>query len=307
MVLDKQESYVIIIGGGPAGMAAAFWCSELGLKAILFEKEDHLGGQLQIIHNPIRNYLGVDAASGGDLLKRFLRSLENARFELHKAARIERVDVSQGKLFLADGVNYSGAALVVATGVRRRKLGVPGEARFLGKGILESGAGSKDEIVGKNIVIIGGGDAAFENALMLSERAKKVSIVHRRDEFSARDAFVRDAQSKANIDFLLNSRVREILGNTAVNAVDVQDIASGNMRRIDVDAVLIRIGVEPNNELFRDQLKCDANGYILVDSLCRTSIENVYAVGDVANPVSPIISTAVGMAVTAVKAIKTAI
>jgi thioredoxin reductase (NADPH) len=300
----KQEFNVVIIGGGPAGMASALWCSELGLNAVLFDKEDHLGGQLTIIHNPIRNYLGIDASNGSELLERFLRSLKDSRFELQTAAAIEKVDLVRRKLVLAEGAEYSGTAIVVATGVRRRTLGVPGEAEFRGKGILRSGAESKDEIVGKTVVIVGGGDAAFENALMLSEKAKKVFVVHRRDEFSAREEFFRNARGKANIEFVLNSRVREIAGNTTVTAVDVQDTLSGTVSRVDTDAVLIRIGVEPNNEVFREQLACDAKGYILVDNRCRTSVENVYAVGDIASPVSPTISTAVGMAATAVKAIK---
>jgi thioredoxin reductase (NADPH) len=306
MTSQKTDHDVLILGGGPAGMAAAMWCSELGLEGILVERGPELGGQLNMIYNPIKNYPGLETADGKDLCERFRRSLASRTFELRLSAEVKKADLAARSFDLADGDQYSANSILIATGVRRRKLGIPGEAEFHGRGILESGARSRNAVAGKRVLIVGGGDAAFENALMLSETAEQVILVHRRAEFTAREEFVESVRARSNVKILTNCRLTEITGNTSVTAASIEEITSGSPHLVDVDAVLIRIGVQPNSELFRGQLETDTDGYITIDSLCRTSVEGVYSIGDVANPVSPTISTAAGMAAVAVKAIKSA-
>jgi thioredoxin reductase (NADPH) len=194
--------------------------------------------------------------------------------------------------------------MIIATGVRRRKLDVPGEEEFGGRGILESGVGSKDKVSGKTVLIVGGGDAALENALILSRSAGRVIVVHRRAEFTARKDFFDRTKNRPNVEFVTDTRVAAIVGNITVEAVELQNIITGEQSKIAVDAVLVRIGVIPNTELFRGQITLDAADYISIDSLCSSSVEGVYAVGDVANPASPTISGAAGMGAAATKAIK---
>jgi len=303
---DRLKAHdVIIIGGGPAGMSAALWCSELGLDAVLFEKEKELGGQLLWTHNKISNYLGVEATDGRDLRDRFVEQSAGLSYTRILNADIRSVRLNEKSLKLGNGIEYTGrVAMILATGLRRRRLNVPGEVELVGRGVLRSGVGEREKVVGKRVAIVGGGDAALENAILLSEAAERVYVVHRRTEFTARREFLTAAANNQKIEFVTNSTVQSIRGDSAVEAVTVAENGSANNASISVEAVLIRIGFEPNTELFRDQVVVDDEGYVRVDDACRTNIDGVFAVGDVANPMAPTISSAVGMGATAAKAIR---
>jgi thioredoxin reductase (NADPH) len=192
-------------------------------------------------------------------------------------------------------------AAIIATGVRRRKLGIPGEDEFTGRGIITSGAKNRDTIAGKRVAIVGGGDAAIENAIILSERAEKVYVIHRKDALRARQEFADKARERQNVEFLFETRLAAIQGSESVESVVIENAYASERRKLDVDAVLIRIGIQPNSELVSGQLELDKNGYIVVNSRCETSKPNVYAVGDVASANSPTIVSAAGMGATAVK------
>ncbi|MFN0279127.1 MAG: NAD(P)/FAD-dependent oxidoreductase, partial [Pyrinomonadaceae bacterium] len=202
---------------------------------------------------------------------------------------------------LADGTKYSSRAIIIATGVRRRKLIVPGEEELRGRGILESGLTAKNEVSGKTVLIIGGGDAALENALILSETAHKILVVHRGREFRSRTEFVQKARDAQKIEFCLDTQITNIIGTEAVESVELKHLISGEITRVEVDAVLIRIGVEPNTELFRGQIELDEPGYVIIDSNCATSLSGIFAAGDVVNRTAPTISAAVGHGALAVK------
>ncbi len=303
MVEKTTEFDVIIAGGGPAGLSALLWCADLGLNAILLEKESEFGGQLLLTHNAIQNYLGVETANGRELRDIFLRQIENTKLKRLTGAEIIEADLAQKTLTLANGAKYSGRTIIIATGVRRRKLMVPGEDEFRGHGILESGAKDKNEVAGKTVVIVGGGDAALENALILNETARKIFVVHRRSEFAARKEFLLTARKSENIEFCSDTQITKILGSDMVEGVELKHLTSGSLSRLETDAVLIRIGVEPNTEIFRGQIELNPAGYITIDATCATSLHRVYAVGDVANHTAPTISTAAGHGSSAVKAI----
>ena len=192
--------------------------------------------------------------------------------------------------------------LIIATGVRRRRLGVPGETDFQGRGILESGTRDKDTVKGKDVVIVGGGDAAAENAVILSQVAKTVTLVHRRNELSARPEFRHEIDRRDNIQILFDTQVRRFVGDSDVTGVEVIESGRGE-GLLPADAVLVRIGVQPNSELFRGTLEMDSHGYVLIDPSCATSASGVFAIGDVASPLAPTLSTAVGMGATAAKAV----
>lgn len=294
---------VIIVGGGPGGLSALLWCSELGLNAILFEKEAEFGGQLLWTYNPIRNYLGIEAANGKEVRDRFLRQVENTKIDKLTGAKIVRADLAEKTIFLADGRAYSANALIFATGVRRRKLGIPGEEEFRGRGILESGVKARDDVKDKTVVIVGGGDAALENALILGEKAECVFVVHRRAEFTSRPDFIKRARKNEKIEFHPNAVVTAVLGKQAVEAVELKDLETGKLSTLPVDAVLIRIGVEANTKIFQGQVELDELGYVRVNSRCETNVPGIFAVGDVAEPLAPTISGAVGTGASAAKAV----
>lgn len=303
MAEKNTEFDVMIAGGGPAGLSALLWCVDLNLNAILLEKEAELGGQLLLTHNAIQNYLGVEAENGRELRNIFLRQVENTEMKRLSGARIVEADLAQKTLTMADGSIYSGRAIIIATGVRRRKLMVPGEQEFRERGILGSGVMEKTKMVGKTVVIVGGGDAALENALILSKTASKIFVVHRRGEFTARKEFVQMAQGSDKIEFCIDTQITKIFGNDVVEGVELKHLSSGNLSRIETGAVLIRIGVDPNTEISRGQIELDEAGYITIDANCSTSVQGVFAVGDVANRFAPTIAVAAGHGATAVKAI----
>ena len=283
-------------------MSAALWCVETGLTVALIEGE-RLGGQLNIIHNPIKNYIGSVAANGAEMSSKFISSLESLPMERVIGIPAESVDFEKRIVTLFDGRSVDWKFLVIATGVRRRKLNIPGEAEFLGRGVMISGVGEKQTAIGKNLVIVGGGDAAVENALILSEIAAKVLLVHRRSHLSARQPFVGEARLRPNIQFLFDTTVTAIEGTKQVTEVVVNDQVRNLKSIIATDLVLVRIGVVPNSELASHCVETDDRGYIVVNANGETSTAGVFAVGDVANPRSPTISTATGTAATAVKSI----
>ncbi len=294
---------VVIVGGGPAGLSAAIWCGDLGLRAILLESETELGGQMLSIFNPVINYPGVITANGREMRDRFAAQAGKSNAVLKLRSPVEQIDCASKTVGLANGESISGKNLIIATGVRRRRLGVPGESELAGRGIIESGSKDRESVAGKRVAIIGGGDAALENASILGEHAQRVYVVHRRAEFSARREFVETAASARNIEFVMNSAVTAIGGNNAVEAVNLEHLDSRKNFIIPVDYVLIRIGVRPNSELVRDKLDLDPRGYIKVDATCETTVPGVYAIGDIASPISPTISTAAGHGATTAKAI----
>lgn len=301
--LDCTNFDVVIIGGGVAGLATALWCDELGLSAALLEEKAELGGQLLRVHNEIKNYLGREAKNGRELRDAFLEQIENRNFQLYLQARAVAVEMEKKEILTADGTRLSARAVVIASGVRRRKLNVPGEAEFAGRGIIESGKKNAAAALGKRVLIVGGGDAAFENVLILAERAEGVTLVHRGKSFRARTEFAREVEGNPKIEILTAAAVRKILGNERVEGVELENLETAETRILPVELVLVRIGVEPNTEIFQGQLKLDRNGYIEVNRNCETSVGGVFAVGDAANPLAPTISSAAGMGATAAKTI----
>jgi thioredoxin reductase (NADPH) len=218
-------------------------------------------------------------------------------------AYVESADVTNKSLRLFSGKELSENAIFIATVVSRRKLEIPGEDDVIGRGVLDSGVGDRDKVRGKRVVIIGGGDAALENSILLSEYADKVSVLHRREHFSARTTFLDRVRNSAKIDLITPVTVRSINGDSEVSGVSIRNELSGECSVLPADAVLIRIGVQPNTEIFREQIELDEDGYVLTDNTCATSRPGVFAVGDVANPKAPTISGAVGTGATAAKTI----
>jgi thioredoxin reductase (NADPH) len=294
---------VLIIGAGPAGLAAALWCDELGLDTLVLEQNEQIGGQLLSIHGPINNYPAVRADNGHEFLERFSERVAAADFDLWTGVGIESVDLKAKRISLASGEELQSISIIIATGVRRRQLGIPGEAEFAGRGVVESATRDRDVLAGKDVCVIGGGDAAAENALLLADVCPTVTLVHRRKKLKARPTFAQQLQTQHCITIFPESVVTRILGDGKVEAVEILRKDALKPFQMAVGGVVIRIGVEPNTELFRGQLELNDAGYALVTSQQETNLANVFAIGDVSSPLAPTISSAAGAGATAAKII----
>jgi thioredoxin reductase (NADPH) len=294
---------VLIIGAGPAGLSAALWCDELGLDTIVLEQSEQVGGQLLTIYGPIEDYPGVRANNGREFLERFSDRVSEADFDLWTNVEIESVDLKAKRVALRSGEELQSISIIIATGVRRRQLGIPGEREFVGHGIIESANKDRNEFAGKDVCVIGGGDAAAENALLLADVCPTVTLVHRRKTLRARPTFVQKLQGQHCITVFPESVVTRILGNDKVEAVEILRKDALKPFQMAVQGVMIRIGVEPNTGLFREQLQLDDEGYAIVSSQHETNVANVFAIGDVSNPLAPTISGAAGSGATAAKVI----
>jgi len=294
---------VLIIGAGPAGLSAALWCDELGLDTLVLEQNEEVGGQLLSVHNPIENYLGMQAANGRELRDRFVEQTKDCDFDLWTNVEISSVDLKAKRITLRTGESLQAIAMIIATGLRRRKLGIPGETDFEGRGIIESGTRDRNLVAGKDVCVIGGGDAAVENALLLAEVCPTVTLVHRGKELRARREFAERLHTNHCITVFREAVVRRVWGAETVEAVEIERAGAIKSFQMAVQGVLVRIGFQPNNELFQSQLETDERGYVIVGSQQETSVGNVFAIGDVASPMAPTISSAVGAGATAAKVI----
>jgi thioredoxin reductase (NADPH) len=294
---------VLIIGAGPAGLSAARWCDDLGLDTLVLEQGEDVGGQLLSVHNPVENYLGVHAANGRELRDLFVEQTKACDFDLWTNVEIDSVDLRAKRITLKSGEELQSIAVIIATGLRRRTLGIPGEIEFIGRGIIESGARDREQVAGKDVCVIGGGDAAAENALMLAEVCPTVTLVNRGRKLRARREFTEQLHTHHCITVFPESNVRRIIGNQHIEAVEIERGGAIKPFQMAVQGVLIRIGWEPNTDFIRGQLELDEKGYVIVGSQQETSVANVFAIGDVANPLGPTIAGAVGAGATAAKVI----
>ena len=294
---------VIIIGAGPAGLSAGLWCDELGLDTLVLEHNERVGGQLHSIHGPIGNYPGVAASNGKEFLEKFAERVNDADFDLWTEVEIESVDLKAKKIVLRSGEQLQTISIIVATGVSRRQLGIPGETEFAGRGIIESPTRDRAKFAGQDVCVIGGGDAAAENALLLAEVCPTVTVVHRSKSLKARREFAERLKTEHSITVFPESVVTRIMGNDEVEAVEIRRKDALKPFQMAVRGVAIRIGVEPNTEIIQGQVDMDELGYVVVTSQQETSVANVFAIGDVSNPLSPTISAASGSGATAAKVI----
>jgi len=294
---------VLIIGAGPAGLSAARWCDELGLDTLVLEQNEEVGGQLLAVHNPIENYLGVRAANGRELRDHFVEQTRDCDFDLWTNVELDSVDLKAKRVVLRSGEDLRSIAIIIATGLRRRQLGIPGEDEFVGRGIIESATRDRETLAGKDVCVIGGGDAAAENALLLAEVCPTVTLVHRGKKLRARREFTEQLHTSHCITVFPESVVHRIIGGDRVEAVEIERAGALKPFQMAVQGVIVRIGFAPNTELFRDQLKMDGQGYLAISALQETSVENVFAVGDVASPLAPTIIGAAGAGATAAKVV----
>lgn len=297
---------LIIIGSGAAGLSAALWCDDLRLRCVVLERRAETGGQLHWIHNPIPNHLGTnEVASGRELHDIFAAQLAKRDVSIKTNAEVARVDAKARIVTLASGEEIVARNIVLATGLRRRTLGIPGETEFWGRGVRASGTRDRRLLAGRRVCVVGGGDAAVENALLLAEVCPQVWLVHRGAGLRARPEFLTRLAAEKRIELRLATRLTHIFGELSVEGVELQRGENGNveLERLPVDSVLVRIGYEPNTELVHGQVDLDAAGYARVTHEHETSVRDVFAIGDISNPHAPTISGATGAGATIAKVI----
>ena len=289
---------VVVVGAGVAGMSAALWCVSLGLGVVLVEARERHGGQLHEIPLPVENLPGHTPVMGAALAERLRSQLIDAGVDVRVHARAE-LDPRSLTVRLGDGEVLTPSAVVLATGVRRRRLGVPGERALVGRGVHHNIGPDPRAYAGQHVVVVGGGDDAFEHALMVAPHAASVTLVHRSDRFSARDAFLAPVRADARVALRTFAEVEAIEGAARVEAVRVR--TREGCERLRADMVFVCVGPEPASEGFG--VATDARGYVRVDRLQHTSRAGVFAVGDVCCPEAPTIATAMGHGATAAKVI----
>lgn len=294
---------VIIIGGGPAGIAAAIWCDRLGLDTLLLESADKVGGQLHSVFNAIEDYPGCTFPNGAEMAARLTDELDKSDADYWRGVAIDSLDLKAKRVSLKSGEELQSLFLVLATGVRRRELGIPGEREFVDKGVMTSGVKDRHSYAGKDVCVVGGGDAAVENAVLLAEVCPTVTLVHRGPKLRARSEFVEQLHGNHCITVFYESVVTRIIGNQQVEAVEIRRKEAIKPFQMAVGGVLIRIGVTPNVELFDRQLDLDGRGYVAVSAQHETSVANVFAIGDLSNPLAPTLSGAAGAGATVAKVI----
>lgn len=298
-----RETDIAIIGGGPAGLSAAIWCKRLGLEHLLLEAGTELGGQLFAIHNPVIDYPGLQAANGVEVQAAFARHAEELGCLYRVRAEVVGVDAERLVLTIReDGAEREVRCrgLIAATGSSERRLRVPGEREMIDRGEVYSASRDRGRFAGKKVAVVGGGDRAFEGALLLAERGAHVVLIHRSDRYRAREELREPVLVHPQIEVLPFAAVTEIVGDERVEAVVVDQ--RGERRRLEAEALFVRIGVEPNSLLFRGQVGTDEDGYLLTDAVGATDVSGVFAVGDVCTrPLYTSIASAVGQGMTAAK------
>ena len=271
---------MVIIGGGPGGYSAALYAARAGLDVVVLERLS-AGGQMALTHQ-VDNYPGFAEGIDGFTLgmqmqegaERFGAKTEYAEVKsLDLRAEPKRIETSEG--------TFLGKTVIYAAGAGPRKLGLPEEEKVAGRGVHYCAACDGMFYKGKTVVVVGGGNSAVADALILSRIAQKVILVHRRDSLRAEKVYHKALQQAENLEFRWNSVVSEVLHEDKVTGIRLKNVSSGEESVIPCDGVFVSIGRSPNTELLKGQVCLDSQGYVSAGESCRTNIPGVFAVGDV--------------------------
>jgi thioredoxin reductase (NADPH) len=288
---------LIITGGGPAGLAAGLYAARMNLRTVLLERGP-VGGQL-LNTELIEDYPGFESVLGADLAVKMGEHARKFGLDLREFTEVESITAEGGDKVVrtAGGDELRAPALIVAAGGLPRKLDVPGEVELAGRGVSYCAVCDGAFFKGQVLVVVGGGDAAVEEADFLTRYASKVYLIHRRSEFRAQPILVDRAKANPKIEFIFDAHVKAIEGEGKVQKVTY--VQGGEEKELQAGGVFIFVGFLPNSGLLKVHVDHDENGYLLTDRDMRTSIEGVWAVGDVRAQLTKQIATAVGDGTTA--------
>jgi thioredoxin reductase (NADPH) len=298
--MEKTDYDLVIIGGGPAGLTAGLYAARARMKVMLLEKITP-GGQI-LVTDWIENYPGFpEGISGAELVQRMTDQAK--RFDLSiESAEVSSLDFSKPvkQINLSDGGRVLTHTIIIATGASPKKLGVPGEEKFLGRGVSFCGTCDGPFFKERVVAAVGGGDTAVQESQFLTKFARKVYLIHRRDELRAEKILQERAFANEKIELVWDSVVTKIDGLTHVEKVTVKNVKTNETKNLAVDGCFIWIGTHPNADFLGDEIKRDDNGFIITDTDMATSVSGVFAAGDVRNTPIRQIATAVGDAVISV-------
>lgn len=269
----------IIIGGGPAGLSAGIYAMRSRLNAVLVEK--FMPGGQMIVTDFVENYPGFPAGIGGpDLSAEMEKHARHLGLEI-RSTEVLSVDFSgrEKVVVTADG-ELRAPTVIIALGATPRRLGVPGESKFMGRGVSTCATCDGAFFRDKEIAVIGGGNTAVQDAIFLTRFASKVTVVHRRDALRAAKILQERAFKNPKLEIVWNSTLAEILGDHTVEGITVEDVKTGERRVVPVSGVFVLIGTDPNTELLKDKVILDPSGYVMTDEDMRTNVPGVFAAGD---------------------------
>jgi thioredoxin reductase (NADPH) len=275
-----MERYdVIIIGGGPAGLAAGLYAARAGLKSLLLER-GNFGGQI-VNARLVENYPGFPEGISGTELGEFMRQqatkygLETLTTEVTGVRRgnTHEVSTSEG--------NINAKSIIIAAGSEYRKLDVAGEERLSGRGVSYCATCDGFFFRDREVAVVGGGDTAITDALELAQHCRKVYIIHRRDQLRATKALQEKAFSQPKIELVWNSVVDEIAGDNMLKSLRLRNVKTGQSSDLEVDGIFVAVGLKPNSQVFSQLVALDEAGFIVTDEMMRTTVPGIFAAGDV--------------------------
>ncbi|MGD2163481.1 MAG: thioredoxin-disulfide reductase [Anaerolineales bacterium] len=289
-----QKEKVIIIGSGPAGLTAALYMARADTNPLVISG-NQLGGQISIT-NEVENYPGFpEGTTGPELVDLMQKHAE------HFGARVlidevTEVDFTQGTPFKVKthGEEYEADSVIITVGASPKRLGIPGEEEFIGRGVSFCATCDGFFFRDKEVLVVGGGDSAMEEGIFLTKFANRVRVIHRRDELRAGETLKKRAFANDKIQFVWDTVLDEISGNGKVEKVLARNVKTGETEQLDTDGVFIFIGHYPNSDLFEGQLEMDETGYLITDDHKMTSVPGVFAAGEIQDSIFRQISTSVG-------------
>lgn len=291
---DEKHVKVLVLGAGPAGLAAALYAARAELEPVVLTGMQ-LGGQAALTHT-IENYPGFPEGVGGAQLgELFQKQAENfgAKVEFDMA---HEVDLSQRPYKVTtDSGEYKADTLILTTGANPTHLNVPGEVELTGRGVSYCATCDGWFFKDKKVVIVGGGDSALEEALFITRYASSVTVIHRRDEFRASPVLQKRAKEHPKMNFILDTVVTEVVGTDKIDTLKLKNVKTGAESTFDTDGLFIFIGHVPNTQMFMGQLEMSDLGYVIVNDKMETSVEGVYAAGEIADPHFRQVITSAGM------------
>ncbi len=277
----SRTTELIIVGAGPAGLTAALYAARAGLDALVLEKLGP-GGQV-LLTDRVENYPGFpDGITGPDLAARISEQVKKFAIQ-EKNGEIESLVLQKGGGFtihLAGNESLSARAVIIATGAHFRRLGVPGEEEFIGKGVSYCATCDGPFYRDQEVVVVGGGDSAVQESLFLTSFVRKIYLVHRRDTLRASKILQDRALSHPKIELVWDTIVERIEGGVGVEGVVTKNVKTGAISRLHVQGVFVFIGISPNTGFLRDDIRKDEYGFLITDELMRTSVPGIFAAGD---------------------------
>lgn len=294
MTSDNNHYDAIVIGAGPAGLTAGIYLSRARVKTLILN-EGIVGGQMVLTHE-IANYPGVESISGYQLANIMKKQALSFGCEIKSNIKIGDMDLNGNikRIVLSDGTQFTSDAIIITTGGRSRTIGVPGEEKLKGHGISYCATCDGDFFTDKEIIVVGGGNSALEEAVSLTKYASKVTIVHQFDHFQAFEHAILEAKNNPKIDFIMESTIAEFVGEERLESVNIKNLKTGEVYNRKIDGTFVFIGYVPNTEFLKGKIDLNQWGEIVVKADMSTSIDGVFAAGDSITKRFRQVTTAVG-------------